>query len=207
MVYRLVIEATTVLIEGTLDGDAAGRAGGYENHCDGFGPGGGQARPSGDASNAGAGGGGYGGAGGRGGNGDSGSHPRGWAGGGAYGSPDDPTSAPLGSGGGCNDDAAGGDGGGSITLRAETINIAPTGMVSVAGHRGENSKSDYFCFCGSGGAGGGGGGSLVLDATAGVAIDGILLATGGWGGPASPTPTTSVAAVAAVAVASKSTAR
>ena len=170
----LVVNAGTVEIDGVLDGDGAGYAGGFD-FVDAAGPGGGE----GDESTiVGGGGGGNGGAGGRG---DPAKCPifiPGLAGGAPTGTPGGALDAEAGSGGG-QVWGVGGDGGATITLNAVTIDVA--GTISVAGDDGDDHTPRAY-FEGGGASGGGAGGTILLDASGGVTLTGVLDVSGGAGG-------------------------
>jgi hypothetical protein len=77
----------------------------------------------------------------------------------------------------------GGSGGGLIFIRANTINVSATGLVSSAGTEGGNG-TNAVCGsgCGMGGAGGGAGGAIRLVAPAGASVGASQLVVSGGGG-------------------------
>jgi len=158
----LEIRARTIEIDGVIDGNGAGYAGGDWGEA-GDGPGGG-----GTSYSGGGGGAGYGGHGGEGGwdSGDvpgSGGAPYGGATGGDF---------EMGSGGGGSDSRMGGDGGGAVALVAHSVTVG--GDIEVNGFAGSSCTSSR---CGGGGAGGG----VLIEAHA-INISGSVQAVGGDGG-------------------------
>ncbi len=185
----LDVTSSSTIIDGVLDANGAGSAGGAQkspppaNGNPGFGPGRGNFGEAGPCVHGGGGGGaGYGGAGGTGGyvfNNNTGVYPNN---GGTYGSDTNGT-IELGSGGGgggsscdppaTNFGAAGGAGGGAIRIATGSLTV--NGTISANGATGGGAPSD-------GGAGGGGsGGGIALFATT-VAGAGVVSAKGGTGG-------------------------
>jgi hypothetical protein len=176
----LVVEADEIVIAGALFAKGAGFPAQHAE-ADGNGPGGGEWSGS---MISGGGGGGHGGKGGRGGPGECFAGKRaGGAGGPTVGDPTD-MSAPLGSGGAPGKtigatDFFGAAGGGSVTLRADTIWIAPGGIVGADGDRAPSADNNDFD---SGVGGGGAGGTVLLDATTDLLVEGTLSVRGGAGG-------------------------
>ena len=163
----VLVAATTVNLQGTVQSATPGNAGGPQvtQSGAGGGPGGGA-----DGNHLGAGGGGYCGTGGQGAVNDEASTPA--PGGRSYGNA---TLAPLigGSAGGNHGDYNdGGEGGGAIDITAGTsITVGTLGILNVPGYGGAN----------VGGGGGGSGGGILLEAPQ-VTIDGIVAANGGGAG-------------------------
>jgi hypothetical protein len=77
----------------------------------------------------------------------------------------------------------GGNGGGLVFIRANSIAVAATGLISSAGTAGGNG-TNAVCGggCGMGGGGGGAGGAIRLVATVGAAVGTSQLVVGGAGG-------------------------
>jgi hypothetical protein len=189
-----VINATTILIEGSLVADGTGWLGGLGNPgpspmgdgSAGTGPGAGGGGQRGSyVGSSGGGGAGYGGMGGVGGDGEM--TPG--VGGGTYGTMSG-MDVDMGSGGGaggahaqpgfeCYVGGTGGDGGGALTLIASgTLTIS--GTVSANGGAGAGGPSCMYGPYSAGGGGGSGGGILML--VAGGSITGTVSANGGVGG-------------------------
>jgi hypothetical protein len=77
----------------------------------------------------------------------------------------------------------GGNGGGLIFIRANTVNVSPTGLVSSAGTAGGNGTNDVCGGgCGMGGGGGGAGGAIRLVASVSAAVGASQLVVSGAGG-------------------------
>ncbi len=163
----VVVAATTVNLQGTVQSATPGNAGGplVTQSGAGGGPGGGAG-----GNHQGAGGGGYCGTGGQGAVGSDAAAPA--PGGRSYGTP---ALVPLigGSAGGNHGDYDdGGEGGGAIQISAGTsITVGTLGVLNVPGYGGAN----------VGGGGGGSGGGILLEAPQ-VTIDGIVTANGGGAG-------------------------
>jgi hypothetical protein len=163
----VLVAATTVNLQGTVQSATPGNAGGPQvtQSGAGGGPGGGAG-----GNHLGAGGGGYCGTGGQGAVNDDASTPA--PGGRSYGNA---PLAPLigGSAGGNHGDYNdGGEGGGAIQITAGTsITVGTLGTLNVPGYGGAN----------VGGGGGGSGGGILLEAPE-VTIDGIVAANGGGAG-------------------------
>ena len=163
----VIVAATTVNIQGTVQSATPGNAGGplVTQSGAGGGPGGGAG-----GNHQGAGGGGYCGTGGQGAVSSDAAAPA--PGGRSYGTP---TLVPLiggSAGGDHNDSNDGGEGGGAIQISAGTsITVGTLGILNVPGYGGTN----------IGGGGGGSGGGILLEAPQ-VTIDGIVTANGGGAG-------------------------
>ena len=190
----VLIQASEIVVEGTLDATGTGPVGGYEQDVfngadtiiDPGGPGGGGIGGFGDPwpTAQASGGGGHGGPGGRAQlltSPSTSTSQRGF-GGMQYGTPSDPLVLDMGSGGGrpellCGpcETGRGGRGGGAIALRAWT-RVDISGVVRVNGGDGTGASGT------SRGAGGGGsGGTIIIDAQS-ITFTGALEARGGEGG-------------------------
>jgi hypothetical protein len=199
----LMVKAKHIWINGTLDGNAQGVAGGNGGVAAGGNglPGGGTSAVDGNGSGGtgrtttggdGGGGGGYGGTGGEGGIGGGGGFFGGGGGGGAsFGSPTamNLTYGRGGGGGGASnrgDGGAGGAGGGAVWLQA-TDNLGVSGTVTVNGAAataGVNPGGGPGDDSGSGGGGGGSGGGILIkldSSTNTLSLTGTLSAQGGNG--------------------------
>lgn len=198
----LYVYAATVTIQGSLNANGRGYAGGANGAVggagfaggNGFGPGAG----GGGAAGYGGGGGGYGNADGTGSAGGAGDVPAsgGGAGGGEYGSTatltiplsaDDIFLGSGGGGGGGGDSAttsgAGGSGGGLIYLEAGYITVS--GTITANGLDGGAGLDTNDCVTVPGGGGGGAGGGISVTATRNLSLSNSLLAAnGGLGGAA-----------------------
>ena len=159
----LTIRAARVIVNGTIDGNGRGYAGGPAS-ADGSGPGGGKAAANGSAG----GGAGYGGAGGRGGSDTAGA---GGAGGAAYGTDVGDDVAP-GSGGAVGGARLGGAGGGGVAIIGWSV--SGSGAIHANGADGQSPG-------GQTGAGGSGGGILLAGSRLELA-GATLVANGGAGG-------------------------
>jgi PKD repeat protein len=146
----VVINARKIIIAGTLNGNGAGYAGGATG-TSGNGPGAGEVS-SGNNGTYGAGGGGYGGNGGNGGGTGTATSSNVGQGGLAYGTLDTDTIIMGSGGGGSVSGGAGGAGGAAITINADVVDIAATGIITAIGSNGIPAV-----FNGSGAPGSGGG--------------------------------------------------
>jgi len=79
---------------------------------------------------------------------------------------------------------AGGSGGGLILIRASTLTVAPTGLVSARGALGANGASSACggVGCGMGGGGGGAGGAVRLQTSGAAVINSNRISVAGGGG-------------------------